>query len=81
MYKTGKIPEREFTSTFAPHNIGIFGAYLPKARADYQLSGVMHAQLFFPLGREVDKPPSKVPLTNRIPDTLLTPGFFLQAEQ
>lgn len=55
MYKTGKILERAFTSTLAPHNIGIFDAYLPKARADYQLSGAMHAQLFFPLGREGDK--------------------------
>jgi len=58
-----------FTPTFAPHNTGIFSACLPKARADYRLSGVMHAQLFLPVGREVDKRSFKVPLTNGIHNT------------
>lgn len=38
----------------------------------------MHDQLFFSLGKEVDKWPFKVSLTNGIPNTSLTPFFSRQ---
>lgn len=62
-----------FTLTFAPHNIGIFGASL-FLKPELTINS-MHDQLFFSLGKEVDKLPFKVSLTNGIPNTSLTPIF------